>query len=102
MELLQKVRSVLGQRKINGYQWDDKHSGISAQELLDFLVVQKFRCAICRRKPGDGFDIFQVDHDHDTNKVRGLLCNQCNVGLGFLQDNYSIVVMAAKYLAASL
>jgi hypothetical protein len=40
-----------------------------------------------------------VDHDHVTGKVRGLLCNTCNVALGALQDSEELLIKAAGYIA---
>jgi hypothetical protein len=54
---------------------------------------QQRRCAICLQlKP------LVVDHCHTTNVVRGLLCHQCNVGIGFLNDSCEILENAVKYL----
>ena len=41
---------------------------------------------------------FHTDHDHLTDKVRGLLCSQCNMGLGSFKDNKLILFNAIKYL----
>jgi len=41
---------------------------------------------------------FNVDHDHKTKKVRGLLCFGCNTGIGCLRDNPSRLRSAADYL----
>jgi hypothetical protein len=41
-----------------------------------------------------------IDHDHKTNKVRGLLCSNCNRALGLLQDKSAIVKSAYEYLAS--
>lgn len=51
-------------------------------------------CAICR-EPGD---LLCVDHDHTTGDVRGLLCHECNVGIGKLGDNAERLRVAADYL----
>jgi len=39
-----------------------------------------------------------VDHDHNTGKIRGLLCNTCNRALGLLKDNKQLLINALKYL----
>ncbi len=51
--------------------------GLSAKELL--ALLDRRHCEIC------GADGTDVDHDHSTNKVRGLLCRKCNTNLGFLE-----------------
>lgn len=43
-------------------------------------------------------NIGRVDHCHDTGKVRGLLCFNCNVGIGSLQDDIEMLRKAIKYL----
>jgi hypothetical protein len=62
-------------------------------------------CAICKvtenYKGHTGYRkdwSFSVDHCHTTGKVRGLLCNQCNRGIGMLQDDTNILKAAINYL----
>ena len=52
------------------------------------------KCEIC----GIDQPVLCVDHDHGNNKLRGLLCRQCNFSIGLLQDNPVIVENAVKYL----
>lgn len=52
-------------------------------------------CLICGRAA-----LMQVDHCHDTGKVRGLLCSPCNRGLGSFKDSLALVQAAADYLRA--
>lgn len=62
---------------------------------------QKSSCAICKiTKPG-GAGTWHVDHDHQTGKVRKLLCHSCNLGLGNLKDDASLLLMAAEYVRAA-
>lgn len=67
--------------------------GLAYGEFKMLCQKQKFKCAICklRRK-------LNVDHHHGTKKVRGLLCQQCNAGLGLLQDSISVLQAAIQYL----
>lgn len=55
-------------------------------------------CAICGGQPSDRL---YVDHDHKTGMVRGLLCHQCNSGLGMFKDDKSLLAKAIEYLTAS-
>ena len=57
------------------------------------LIEQEKRCVICKRNV-----ILRVDHCHTTGKVRGLLCHNCNTGLGQFKDNIDNLKMAIKYL----
>jgi hypothetical protein len=59
--------------------------GITLVQYSEMLEKQGRGCAICARKtPGNGKGdrYFDIDHCHETGKVRGLLCRQCNVLLG--------------------
>jgi hypothetical protein len=60
------------------------------------LQSQNGRCAICGDLPS--VKGLVVDHDHITGRVRGLLCDPCNVGIGRLKDSAAIAEAAAAYL----
>lgn len=53
-------------------------------------------CAICGVKPQD--KRLAVDHCHQSGEIRGLLCSNCNLGIGLLQDNPMLLTKAADYL----
>lgn len=55
-------------------------------------------CEICRTPLSLGRSGYAVDHDHQSNKIRGVLCQDCNLGLGFFQDNPGIINKAITYL----
>lgn len=70
--------------------------------LEDYEVMFKAQggvCAICGEvETSPRVSHLTVDHCHDTNKVRGLLCNNCNRGIGLLKDNVNALRKAAQYL----
>lgn len=74
----------------------------------DFAVLwdkQLGLCAICLTAMvynGRKSNSATVDHDHNTGKVRGLLCRRCNVALGQLDDNIESLKRAINYLGGSL
>ena len=58
------------------------------------------KCHICQSEESrKGFKDLCIDHCHDTLKVRGLLCNSCNVGLGCFKDNSKLLKIAIDYLS---
>jgi len=65
-------------------------------EALAELKATVTQCVICGVE-----DKLVVDHDHQTGKVRGLLCNHCNRGLGHFRDDPMLLEFAAQYLYAS-
>lgn len=62
--------------------------------------MQDGKCAICNNPPNIKTRIKRlvVDHCHDTNRIRGLLCNSCNRGIGLLRDNSNILNKAFNYI----
>jgi hypothetical protein len=75
--------------------------GISLEEYDLMRARQKDVCAICKKPPSTRRRLF-VDHCHLTNKVRGVLCQKCNSGIGLLGDNLDVLRAAAAYLEGSL
>jgi peptide methionine sulfoxide reductase MsrB len=67
-----------------------------SDEALAELKATTHECVIC----GDETKLV-VDHDHVTGKVRGMLCNHCNRGLGHFRDDPTLLEFAAQYLYAS-
>lgn len=66
--------------------------------LLAMEAAQQNICPICKRFVSDDERGMCVDHDHATGRVRGLLCIQCNSGLGMFKDSPRTLVRAARYL----
>lgn len=71
---------------------------ISLQELELLLKKQHNQCAICKQIFTEQRKPF-LDHNHITNKNRGLLCNECNLVLGWSRENETILLSAIEYLA---
>ena len=73
--------------------------GITIAQYDKMFEEQGGVCKICGTDdPGKGKGRFAIDHSHKTGKVRGLLCSSCNVGIGHLQDDPSILLSAFNYL----
>lgn len=73
--------------------------GVSQEQYEEMLRQQGGRCAICRSKsPGRNSVFFCIDHDHETGRVRGLLCRRCNMGLGYFGDKLKLLRRAVRYL----
>lgn len=74
--------------------------GISIEQYEEMLNSQNGKCAICASSSNGyrGKYGMAVDHCHLTGKVRSLLCNRCNNGIGHFQDNLNLMYKAVKYL----
>lgn len=80
----------------------ERKFGITRQKYADLFHSQNGVCAICF-KPETAtrkgvIKALAVDHDHQTGEVRGLLCSDCNTGIGKLKDDPEVLRNAADYL----
>lgn len=73
-----------------------KQYGLTIEEYHAMISSQAQKCKIC-----DGLKSLVIDHDHETKKIRGLLCQDCNKGLGFFKDSKTFLQSAIKYLEES-
>ena len=84
--------------KTDNAAWVSLHVGLRRYSLTvdQYHAMQEsqdFLCAVCgEERP------LQIGHDHATRKVRGLLCGQCNKGLGLFQESESRLTKAQEYL----
>jgi hypothetical protein len=99
------IKSIRQQRNRDRYTKDERRDmelrakfGITLEQYQYLKTTQKDCCAICRvdfnmlsRDP-------DVDHDHRSGAVRGLLCSRCNLMIGLARDDASILQNAAFYL----
>lgn len=75
-----------------------KNYNIDLETYNQLLVDQNHKCAICKTDETSLSKKLSVDHDHATGKIRGLLCQHCNLGLGHFKDNIDLLLDAIKYL----
>lgn len=68
-------------------------AGVDLRQAL--LEKQNYQCGICKTSI---HEYAHLDHDHDTEEYRGLLCAKCNRGLGLLGDNIESIESAIQYL----
>ncbi|HXA62906.1 MAG TPA: endonuclease VII domain-containing protein, partial [Streptosporangiaceae bacterium] len=71
--------------------------GLDGEGLERILTVQKGLCAICSHATAE-----HIDHDHKTTAVRGVLCPECNTGMGQLRDDPNSLRRAADYIEGLL
>jgi hypothetical protein len=72
--------------------------GITQEEYNQMHDDQNGCCKICGRHRRNFTNALAVDHNHVTGKVRGLLCKNCNQGLGYFKDNVELLIKAIEYL----
>lgn len=72
--------------------------GITIKEYNKLLTLQNGCCAICKRHHTEFSRRLDVDHDHKSGKIRGLLCSGCNRGLGYFKDSEQLLDQASEYI----
>jgi Recombination endonuclease VII len=105
----QSQKSNPDRYRANTKRWRERHGeelseftrrqkfGLPFGSYAEILTLQNGVCAICHKAPEPGSELY-VDHCHATNFVRGLLCHDCNTGLGFLKDSTLLLDAAKTYL----
>jgi hypothetical protein len=72
--------------------------GITTIDWQDMFDKQEGKCAICGIHQSEVKSTFHVDHNHETNKVRGLLCSKCNQAIGLVGESISTLNSMIDYL----
>ncbi len=72
----------------------------ATQKMYDELYEAQHGCCALCNEPEEKFSWLCIDHDHETGKIRGLLCPNCNRGLGLLQDSPQLLQKAVAYVTA--
>lgn len=76
-----------------------KKYGISPEVYEQERIKQEYSCYLCgEHEDKQPHKRLHVDHCHTTGKYRGLLCNKCNAGLGFFNDNIAVLQKAIEYI----
>mgnify|MGYP000013335075 CR=1 FL=1 len=75
-----------------------KNYGITPEDYDLMFAKQQGVCAICSQPDNEKRQYLCVDHDHASGVVRGLLCHNCNIGLGKFQDDPNLLNKAIWYL----
>ena len=84
-------------------QQNFKKYGITEQIYIEMMAEQNNVCSICGEPETSLSNIgnskaMAIDHCHDTGRVRGLLCSNCNKALGLFKDNIDVMASAISYL----
>lgn len=100
-----KERLLLWQRERNLSNPDFRRNnylisvyGITIDDYNRMFEEQNGCCAICGIHQSEFKTRFHIDYNHETGKIRGLLCNKCNQGLGLFQDSSELLSLASEYL----
>jgi hypothetical protein len=72
--------------------------GITLDQYNTISAEQNHACAICGTPQSEQLKKMAVDHDHETGRIRSLLCHNCNVGLGNFKDSPEILTKAIRYI----
>lgn len=73
--------------------------GITYEEATALLELQNYTCPICLGRLGDEVGRYaQIEHDHKTGVIRGIVCLRCNLALGWIQEDITRLVRMVEYL----
>lgn len=75
-----------------------KKYGLTEESFRELFDRQGQRCGVCGGDDPQSLKGWHVDHCHGTGIVRGILCNHCNLMLGYAKDNSGALIKAAAYL----
>lgn len=102
--------TVKGAKTFDKIEWRRKRLyGMEAGDFENMWAAQDGKCKLCHIQmmpptptKGQALDVVAIDHCHESGAVRGLLCNGCNKGLGFLNDDIEMLKRAIIYLGGKL
>lgn len=97
-----RFRAKPGNRENIRHRQIIRRYGLTQEQFAVMLKKQGSRCGVCRKsiKPAHrGKDAACIDHCHKSGKVRGLLCFNCNCGIGQFKDKPALLRKAIKWIA---
>lgn len=98
------TRNVAAAKRARGHRTrryrENRHAkmGVTVEVYEDVRLRQGGCCAICGVHESELTRALYVDHDHETESFRGLLCSRCNTGLGMFADDTRLLQIAMLYL----
>lgn len=95
-----KHRALVNANNVRLY-WPDLSKDEALKQYETLVLSQNNQCAICKIDLSQFEKRPHIDHNHKTGQVRGLLCSNCNRGLGYLKDSMDVLQSAIEYLKNS-
>jgi hypothetical protein len=93
-----KASTAKNPLRVRASDWKRQGINITREQYLQMHEEQQGRCAICGRTEEEIGRKFDVDHCHEGSTIRGLVCKQCNLMLGYARNNPQTLRKAADYL----
>lgn len=93
-------KTKMNPKSARNYHLKNKY-GLDLEEYSLMLKSQNYKCVICKSVLEDSRN-WPVDHDHQTGKVRSILCYRCNTLLGQANDSIEILRAAIVYLGGDV
>ena len=75
-----------------------KHYGLTKSNYDEMFKKQGSSCAVCKSKESGSKKGWHIDHDHETEQVRSILCQHCNVAIAMLRENVQVTEAVLEYL----
>lgn len=72
--------------------------GLTVEDYNNMFNLQEGRCLICKKHQSEFKRALCIDHDHNTDKIRGLICHKCNFLISNANDDIEILKNAISYL----
>jgi hypothetical protein len=85
--------------KLRERSWARQGITMTFEKFNELLSLQDNKCGICEAHSSQFKKSFHVDHNHETGKIRGLLCTNCNTAIGLLNENPILFTKATEWIS---